>query len=156
MKSSTRRGLLAKLGAGAAAITTVAVAGQAAADDRRFKQFNPKLHKPLHVDLIKRPETRIQVKVAMGKQGFVMQAEEVRSSKIKIGGGLTRKGKILELGVVITNGAVDVVGLESLANRVGSAAASSRCTYSKMDPSAQVINPAIDLVRVDAKALVSF
>ncbi len=156
MKQDTRRGLLAKLGAGAAALTTLSVAGTAAATDKRFKRFSPTLHKPLILDAIKRPETRIQVKVAMGKQGFVMQAEQVTNSKVYLGAGLDKAGRVLQLGVVLNAGKVEVVGLESLANRVGSAAAAGRCVYGKMDPAAEVINPADDLLKVDVKNLAKF
>lgn len=148
MKNESRRGMLTKLGMGAAVITVAAAAGNAAAAPisklppsklptaalRTSIRVNPKL-----------TSRNLQVRVAVTSVGVVLDAVQNPQPLT----GLTPDNKILQLGVVLDGrGGVDIQGLNSLLGKVGNAA-NGRCwqsldageTVSNPDPTFETINP---------------
>jgi len=152
MNQTSRREMFAKLGAGAAALTALSVAGTAAAAPITAVKTTPTriaVTSPRTEVLVKSGQTSIQVNVGIDKQGFIFQTSS-SSSKV----GLTSDAKVLQLGVKIKDGGVEVTGLEGLLNRGGDVSAEGRCTM-RTDPGAAVVLPGNDLVQ-NSKNLAKF
>ncbi|HET9955755.1 MAG TPA: hypothetical protein VFQ61_14675 [Polyangiaceae bacterium] len=155
MKNTTRREILGKLGASAAALTTLSVAGVAAAQAQVAKVA------PTKAILATEARTRVklapgdatvQINVGIDRKGFILQTQRLTGAEPKV--GLTAEGKVLQLGLKIKDGVVDVIGLDSVLNRPGNVAAEGRCTMRNLSQDAVVL-PGVDLLK-NTKALAKF
>jgi hypothetical protein len=147
MHNESRRGMLTKLGMGAAVITVAAAAGNAAAAP--LSKLPPsKLPTALRTGIRVNPRftsRNLQVRVAVTSIGVVLDAAVNPAPVV----GLSPDNKVLQLGVILDgHGGVEVQGLNSLLNKIGNAAA-GRCwqglekgeTVSNPDPTFETINP---------------
>lgn len=136
MKNTTRRNLLARLGAGAAAVTTVAVAGSASAAPTSVSKKTAtatvardlaKLEVAASTMVRVPPKTQeLKVHVGLSKKGV----EVSTASKGSL--GLNRAGTQATLGIKVTPAGVEISGLNAFVNRP-QAAAVSRCTITTRD-----------------------
>ena len=144
MKNTTRREMLAKLGASAAALTTVAVAGVAAAQTKMAPIKAPTrailASKARNQFKVTTADATVQLTVGIDKQGVVVQSKRITVAP-KL--GLTSDRKLLQLGLKIKGGNIEVLGLNSILNP-GSTAAEGRCTM-RTDPGADVVLPGVDM-----------
>lgn len=149
MTKNTRREMLAKLGAGAAALTTIAVAGLAGAQTvakepiARLPKASLAIASRNRVKITP-GDTNVQLNVGIDKQGLIISSQRLDTKEPKV--GLSQDRKILQLGLRVKDGNVEVLGLDSVLNRGGSVAAEGRCTM-RTDPSAAVVLPGEDLAQ---------
>lgn len=139
MKNETRRGLLTKLGMGAAAITVMSAAGTAAAEVPKpmLPGKLPTLRSAVKVNLLKpvNPQT-LQVRVAITSVGMVIDAQQIDKPLV----GLAAEDRVLQLGVVLDpKGGVDIQGLNAVIGRAQNAAA-GRC-WMNLEKGEAVSNP---------------
>jgi hypothetical protein len=141
--------MLTKLGVGAAALTTLGVASIANAADPVAAPA-PAVRVPNKAVLavsnrnkvkINAGDTNVQINVGIDKQGLIISSQRIDKNEPKV--GLTSDRKILQLGLKVKDGAVEVVGLDGILNRGGNAA-EGRCTM-RTDPGAAVVLPGEDL-----------
>jgi hypothetical protein len=142
MTKNTRREMLAKLGAGAAALTTLGVATLAGAQTKDAVVRPPSkavlAAASRNKVRISPGDTNVQINVGIDKQGLVLVTQRLDAVEPKI--GLSSDRKILQLGLKIKGGLVEVTGLDSVLNRGGNVAAEGRCTM-RTDPGAAVVLP---------------
>ncbi len=136
MKNSTRRQLLAKLGAGAAAVTTVAVAGTAAAGPileqkvmpkqlpQNLEKLNVQIGDAALVKVQPAKSQNLQVHVAITKNGVAVDARPIKGAPVL---GLSKDRKVLNLGVQVDGGGVKIAGTNAL---IAAAASDGRCNPS--------------------------
>lgn len=138
MKNETRRGLLTKLGMGAAAITVMSAAGTAAAQAPKFPGKLPQpLRAGVKVNLLKpvNPQS-LQVRVAITSAGMVIDAQPIDKALV----GVANDNRVLQLGVVLDpKGGVEIQGLNSIIGRAQQAAA-GRC-WMNLEKGEIVSNP---------------
>lgn len=154
VKNETRRGLLTKLGMGAAAITVMSAAGTAAAQAPKLPQPGklPLLRSGVRVNLLKpvNPQT-LQVRVAITSVGMVVDAQPIDKALT----GLANDNKVLQLGVVLDpKGGVEIQGLNSVIGRA-QAAAAGRCWMS-LEKGEAVSNPDPTFEILTAKQMAQF
>ena len=160
MNNESRRGMLTKLGMGAAAVMTVAAAtGNANAapnpklpPSKKPGKLPQSLRSSVRVNMNKLPSRNLQVRVAVTSVGVVLDAAQIDSPV----SGLTSDNRVLQLGVLIDGkGGIEVQGLNSLLDRMGQVAAEGRC-WANLSKGEEVSNPNPTLEGLTPKQMAQF
>ncbi len=117
MKNTTRRNLLKSLGAGAAALAALTVAGTPGSAKAELIPIDPN-----RTVVVPIQSNSLQVAVQITKEGFVVDAKPSDEPKV----GITKDETTLLLGVYFDKDNLAITGLDSVLNR----AKEGRCIIS--------------------------